>query len=60
MMIERAALLVLWRNCAKRFSEYLDRGRQAGNATRSGWGPLGPRPILGERRFPSWVPLLAV
>jgi transposase-like protein len=55
-VIERAALLVLWRNFSKRFSENHDGGTPA---MRLGLrpGPLAPRELLRERLFPSLVPL---
>ena len=55
-VIERAALLALWRNFSKRFSENHDGGTPA---MRLGLRqtPLSPRAILGERLFPSRIKL---
>jgi len=55
-VIERAAVLVLWRNYAKRFSENHGRGTPA---MRLGISPtpLSPRALLRRRQFPSRIPL---
>lgn len=55
-VIERAALLLLWRNYSKPFSENHGGGTPA---MRLGLrpGPLSPRAILKERLFPARVPL---
>jgi transposase-like protein len=55
-VIERAALMVLWRNFTKRFSENHDGGTPA---MRVGLRdtPLSPRALLKERLFPSRVSL---
>jgi transposase-like protein len=55
-VVERAALLVLWRNFSKPFSENHGGGTPA---MRLGLraGPLGPKALLRERLFPSRVPL---
>jgi transposase-like protein len=57
-VIERAALLILWRNYGKRFSENHDGGTPA---MRIGWRKhrLGVREILRRRLFPGRVPLPA-
>ena len=54
--IERAALLILWRNYAKEFSE----NRAGGSpAMRAGIQEelIGPKVLLRERLFPTRVPL---
>jgi len=57
-VIERAAVLLLWRNYTKPFSETHGGGTPAmrlGLRT----GPLSPRALLKERLFPSRVALPA-
>jgi transposase-like protein len=55
-VVERAALLVVWRNYAKRFSENHGGGTPAMRLglARSPWSP---RRLLARRHFPSRVPL---
>jgi hypothetical protein len=55
-VVERAALLIAWRNFAKRFSENHDGGTPAMRVKLcdTHWSP---RRILGERLFPSRVEL---
>lgn len=55
-VIDRAALLVLWRNFTKRFSENHDGGTPA---MRLGLreNPVSPKQLLSERLFPSRIEL---
>lgn len=55
-VVERAALLVLWRNFSKPFSENHGGGTPAMRLGMS-VGPQGPRALLKERLFPSRVAL---
>ena len=55
-LIERAAVLILWRNYAKQFSENHGGGSPAMRAGLAE-GLLGPKRLLGERLFPTRVPL---
>ena len=57
-VIERAALLILWRNFTKPFSENHDRGTPAMRIGLKG-SPLSPRQLLKDRLFSTRVQMPA-